>query len=92
MSFQKPQFGPQNIAELLEAIFTCNGLKGPERCGSWEERTDPPQGGPPLLGLHGQLPRRRGGVCTAEGLPCGRTGRVHLLLREGGEPEEGGGR
>jgi hypothetical protein len=48
MSFQKPQFGPQNIAELLEAIFTCNGLKGPERCGSWEERTDPPKVGRPF--------------------------------------------
>jgi hypothetical protein len=47
MSFRKPQFGPQNIAELLEAIFTCNGLEGPERCRTWEERMDTPKMGPP---------------------------------------------
>jgi hypothetical protein len=48
MSFRKPQFGPQNIAELLEAIFTCNGLEGLERCGSREERTDIPKVGRPF--------------------------------------------
>jgi hypothetical protein len=40
MSFRKPQFGPQDIAAILTEIFKCNGLKGPERCGSMEERTD----------------------------------------------------
>jgi hypothetical protein len=48
MSFKKPQFGPQNIAELLAAIFDCNGIKRPEWCGSRNERTDTPKVGPPF--------------------------------------------
>jgi hypothetical protein len=48
MSFRKPQFGPQNIGDLLEAIFACNGIEGPDRCGSREERTDTPKVGAPF--------------------------------------------
>jgi hypothetical protein len=47
MSFRKPQFGPQDIAAILTAIFKCNGLEGPERCGSMEERTDTQRSGSP---------------------------------------------
>jgi hypothetical protein len=43
MSFKKPQFGPQNIAALLAAIFNCNGIERPKRCGSRDERTDTPK-------------------------------------------------
>jgi hypothetical protein len=42
MSFRKPQFGPQEIGPLLEAIFTLNDLDG--RAGSREQRTDRPKG------------------------------------------------
>jgi hypothetical protein len=48
MSFQKPQFGPQDIAAILTAIFRCNGLNKPERCGSMEERTDTLRSGSPF--------------------------------------------
>jgi hypothetical protein len=48
MSFRKPQFGPQNIGDLLEAIFACNGIEGSDRCGSLEERTDTPKVGAPF--------------------------------------------
>jgi hypothetical protein len=48
MSFRKPQFGPQNISDLLEAIFACNGIKGSDHCGIHEERTDTPKLGAPF--------------------------------------------
>jgi hypothetical protein len=48
MLFIKPQFGPQNIAALLAAIFDCNGIERPERCGGRDESTDTPKVGPPF--------------------------------------------
>jgi hypothetical protein len=48
MSFKKPQFGPQSITQILEAIFFCNRIEGPERCGSREERTNTPREGNPF--------------------------------------------
>jgi hypothetical protein len=48
MSFRKPQFGPQNIGDLLEAIFACNGIEGLDCCGSREKRTDTPKVGAPF--------------------------------------------
>jgi hypothetical protein len=47
MSFKKPRYGPQNIVQILEAIFVCKGLEGPDHCGSREERTDTPRTGLP---------------------------------------------
>jgi hypothetical protein len=45
MSFRKPFHGPQQIALLLEAIFTLNGLEG--QCGSRDMRVDHPKEGLP---------------------------------------------
>jgi hypothetical protein len=82
MSFRKPQFGPQDIAAILTAIFKCNGLKGPERCGNMEERTDTPRAGSPFRVCTVHFPEDV--VQYARG---GRARRHHHVLWEGSQQE-----